>query len=128
MINCCDFYEKGAGYEFSVCDGIGATIRTELIGGAQDMAYAKMAEDTYDLAPAWNELTTLVDNYCEQKSAYMSQISGNSTNATATIQPASYIIPQLNLPLSAWKQDALTSIGGLGVWLSRYQQYVQQAE
>ena len=32
-IECCDYYEKGAGYEFSLCDGVGAIIRPELIGG-----------------------------------------------------------------------------------------------
>jgi len=32
MINCCDYFMKGSGYEFSVCDGVGALIRKEVLG------------------------------------------------------------------------------------------------
>jgi hypothetical protein len=64
-IYCCDYYENGAGYEFSVCDGLGAIIRSELIGGQKDLQYALMAPDMIDITPVWNDLSVLVDNYCD---------------------------------------------------------------
>lgn len=39
MIQCCDYFTSGIGYEFSVCDGIGAIIRGDLIGGERDAFY-----------------------------------------------------------------------------------------
>jgi len=39
MINCCDYYQRGSGYEFSVCDGIGAFIRWDLVNGTRDQFY-----------------------------------------------------------------------------------------
>ena len=71
MVQCCDFFEKGAGYEFTVCDGQGAFIRTDLVGSAKDQEWANMPQDVIDLTPAWTELTVLVDNYCTQKSDLM---------------------------------------------------------
>ena len=40
MIQCCDYFTKGSGYEFSVCDGIGAIIRKDMIGGDRDAFWA----------------------------------------------------------------------------------------
>jgi hypothetical protein len=30
---------KGSGYEFSICDGIGALVRKELVGAEKDQLY-----------------------------------------------------------------------------------------
>ena len=51
LISCCDYFEKGAGYEFSVCDGLGAIIRAEMIGSQKDMEWALMSADTIDITP-----------------------------------------------------------------------------
>jgi len=49
-IDCCDYFEKGAGYEFTICDGIGAIIRAELIGGANDLAWANISVENSQLS------------------------------------------------------------------------------
>jgi hypothetical protein len=72
MINCCDYFEKGAGYEFSVCDGIGAIIRPELIGGPQDISWASMSASSLDLSSVWTDLNSMIDNYCDSRSAPIS--------------------------------------------------------
>lgn len=42
MVICCDYYEKGAGYEFTVCSGdIGAIIIPDRISGTRDLFWAK---------------------------------------------------------------------------------------
>jgi len=74
-IQCCDYYEKGAGYEFSMCGDIGVIIRPELIGGAEDIAYASMAPDLV-LSPLWTDLGNLINNYCDARST-----DGNSSNS-----------------------------------------------
>lgn len=65
---CCDYFEKGAGYEFSVCEGIGAIIRADLIGGAMDIAWASGTEGISELSPILKDLSSLVDNYCDTRS------------------------------------------------------------
>jgi len=67
-INCCNYFEKGAGYEFSVCDGIGAIIRADLIGGARDLAWAQMSDENTQLSAIFKDLSSLVDNYCDTRS------------------------------------------------------------
>jgi hypothetical protein len=78
-IHCCDYFEKGAGYEFSVCDGIGAIIRADLIGGARDVAWAKMQVNN-DLSPIWTDLGNLLNNYCESRSN-----NSNNTNSSSDL-------------------------------------------
>jgi hypothetical protein len=64
MIQCCDNYEAGSGYEFSTCEGVGALIRPELIGGARDIYWA--TQPPVDLlAPVWADLGHLLNNYCD---------------------------------------------------------------
>jgi hypothetical protein len=38
-VDCWDYYQSGSGYEFSVCDGFGAIVRPEKIGGERDQAF-----------------------------------------------------------------------------------------
>ena len=124
QVNCCDYYERGAGYEFSVCDGnIGAVIRQSLIGGERDAFWASQSPDSF-LGPVWTDLSNLVNNYCDQRqsaSAANSSSNGTSTNVTQTWQ-------QLDLPWGQWKNDVALSFDNLWVWLGRYQEYLNQAE
>lgn len=39
MVSCKDYYQKGSGYEFSVCDTFGAIMRPEMFGGQKDLFY-----------------------------------------------------------------------------------------
>jgi hypothetical protein len=80
-IRCCDYYEKGAGYEFSVCDGIGAIIRADLIGGANDTSFAMMPVEVLNVSPIWTDLSNLINNYCDAR-ANGSNSSISSSNAT----------------------------------------------
>ena len=123
-IYCCDFYEKGAGYEFSVCDGLGAIIRSELIGSQKDKQWALMTPDMIDITPVWNDLSVLVDNYCDKRTQYMADISNQTNSTNMTIQSA---WSQINLPWGDWKADALNSFDNIGTWLGRYQQYLGMA-
>jgi hypothetical protein len=36
MVECCDNFMKGSGYEFSVCGDIGAIIRKDMVGAERD--------------------------------------------------------------------------------------------
>jgi hypothetical protein len=53
MINCCDYFQKGAGYEFSVCDGLGAIVRQEMVGGDRDTFYAAQPMDSMEFSWVW---------------------------------------------------------------------------
>ena len=53
MIECCDYYQQGSGYEFSVCDGMGAIVRTDLVGGERDTFYASQAIDIMEYSWVW---------------------------------------------------------------------------
>jgi hypothetical protein len=85
-VHCCDYFEKGAGYEFSVCDGIGAIIRADLIGGARDVAWAKMQVNN-DLSPIWTDLGNLLNNYCESRSNNSNNTNSSSDAAIAKAWP-----------------------------------------
>jgi len=45
QVYCCDYYQVGSGYEFSVCGGV-AFIRTELVGGETDRMYENQPLET----------------------------------------------------------------------------------
>jgi hypothetical protein len=119
-VHCCDYFEKGAGYEFSVCDGIGAIIRADLIGGVNDVLYAKMQVNN-DLSPIWTDLGNLLNNYCESRSN-----NSNNTNSSSDLAIAK-AWPNLNLPWAEWQQDALVVFGDVTAWLGRFQQYLAAA-
>lgn len=53
MINCCDYYQTGSGYEFSVCDSMGAFVRQDLIGGEKDSFYAAQTILSQDFSWVW---------------------------------------------------------------------------
>lgn len=131
QVQCCDYFERGAGYEFSICDGVGAIIRPELIGGSRDVFWATQQPDDI-LAPVWTDLSNLVNNYCDQRSLGMaSSNSSNSTNSSSNataVNATSMMVQALDIPWAAWGQDLLGSFENIGVWLSRYVQYLGAAE
>jgi hypothetical protein len=128
QIKCCDYYEQGAGYEFSICDGIGAIIRPDLIGGARDMFYA--AQSPVDLlAPVWTDLNNLIINYCDARlAANSSSNSSSNMSGNATAVDNSQLMNSLDLPWAQWGQDLLQGVEGLGVWLARYVSYLGAAQ
>ena len=130
QVQCCDYFERGAGYEFSICDGVGAIIRPELIGGSRDVFWATQQPDDI-LAPVWTDLSNLVNNYCDQRSLGMASNSSNSTNSSSNATGANataVMVQSLDIPWAAWGQDLLNSFDNIGVWLSRYVQYLGAAE
>jgi len=44
---------KGSGYEFSICDGIGALIRGELVGADRDQFYLNQSFVSAELSWVW---------------------------------------------------------------------------
>jgi len=100
--NCCNYFEAGAGYEFSVCDGIGAIIRADLIGGARDLAWANMSDENSQLSSIYQDLSSLVDNYCDTRS-----LRANTTNGTVPLNVSAEIWQQLDIPWAEWGQDLL---------------------
>jgi hypothetical protein len=118
QVNCCDFYERGAGYEFSVCDGIGAVVIPSKIGGVRDIYWAGQQPETF-LGPVWTDLGNLVNNYCDNR---MNQ-TANSTQVNTTALWSS-----LDLPWAEWQNDTLSTFDDVAVWLSRYTQYIGVAQ
>lgn len=119
-----NYYEKGAGYEFSVCEGVGAIIRTSLVGGDRDLAWAAQQPDSF-LAPVWTDLSNLVNNYCDARQA-ANTTTGNTTNSSSV--NATQVALSLDLPWGQWRNDILVSFEDVLVWLARYQQYLVQVE
>ena len=67
MVRCCDYYQNGSGYEFSVCYGIGAIIREDLINAERDLFYAQQPYNMNELNFLWQDFSYLVDNFCEAR-------------------------------------------------------------
>jgi hypothetical protein len=119
MVNCCDYYEAGAGYEFSVCgNGIGAVIIPSLIGGARDVYWASQPEQTF-LSPIFTDLGNLIDNYCDSRMNQTNSTSNSTSNSTTSV-PSQNFFSSINIPWTTWGQDVLNSFSDLSLWLSRY--------
>jgi hypothetical protein len=65
-LQCCDFYSKGLGYQFTICDhSLGAYILSDKKGDALDLSYLNMPlNDTGFNDVNWAELAVLVNQYC----------------------------------------------------------------
>ena len=72
-------------------------------------------------APAWSDLTNLLNNYCAVYNS--SNSSGNMTNNVTS----GHMVAALNIPWALWGQQLLNSVQDLGVWLGRYVMYLGQA-
>jgi len=121
MINCCDFYQKGSGYEFSVCDGVGALIRPELVGAERDTFYLNQQVTPADMSLGllWQDFTGVINNYCDART---SNVSGN--NSTLTF---AYIWQNLGIDWNQWAAIPMNSIEDIRLWFGNYQQWLQQA-
>lgn len=66
LLQCCDFFENGQGYQFTLCDkGVGVYIINDRKGSQNDLMYLNMASvDSGFNNVSWNELYSLVDSYC----------------------------------------------------------------
>jgi hypothetical protein len=125
-VNCCDYFEAGAGYEFSVCDGVGAIIRADLIGGDRDIFWATQSPADL-LAPVWTDLNNLINNYCDQRSADLAASNSSGRSNSSSNTNLTYLIEHIDIPLAEWGQDLLVGVENLGVWIRRYAQYLGAA-
>lgn len=78
MISCCDYFQNGTGYEFSICEGLGALIRPELTGGDRDNYYGNQTYTSPSANFVWTDFGYLIDNFCTARQ--QSIAAGNPTN------------------------------------------------
>jgi hypothetical protein len=71
VLNCCDFYQKGYGYEFTNCDmELGAIVFNDRKSGPIHEEYLNMAHEFNELDWNWLDLESLVVKYCANDSAH----------------------------------------------------------
>lgn len=102
--------------------GIGAIIIPERIGGSRDVFWASQQPATF-LGPIWTDLGNLVDNYCDARANQTANSTGNATSFDAGAAWKS-----LDIPWTQWRDDSLNTFADVALWLSRYTQYVGQAQ
>lgn len=65
-LQCCDFYSKGLGYQFTICDNnVGVYILDDRKGTASDLRYLNMPLADIEFGDVnWEELINEIDKYC----------------------------------------------------------------
>lgn len=118
MVRCCDYFYRGSGYEFSVCDGIGAIVRQELVGGEKDLMYTNMALGQSGPAWLWADLSGVANKYCQVK---------NQPMETSLIRLED-LWQRLDIPWAEWKNIPLKTIDDLRIWLTNHQTFLTQLQ
>ena len=101
-INVCDYFEIGAGYQFTQCDQeIGLVLLSDRVGAEKDLYYQNLTVKGDVLYWDWTELETLVDAYTAK---VCPAPSGEVPNPIDVYGPQVWF--NLTLPWADWNMTA----------------------
>lgn len=127
-IDLCNYFEVGAGYQFSQADnGIGLVLLESLVGGSRDLYWKNMVSAPVNLGWNWAELVQLIQALEGSQCSNATTTLPSLPNVSGGIAD---ILAALNLD---WSNLSLTALQNLNIaswgktewkfWLSAYVQY-----
>jgi hypothetical protein len=107
-IDLCNYFEVGAGYQFSQADnGIGLVLLEDLVGSARDLYWKNMVSAPVNLGWNWGELVQLIQALEGSQCAGVNATLPSLPNLSGSL---SDVLSALNLPWSQWTATALQNL------------------